>query len=442
MRAMSYRKISTRRLEVYGISGNKGHGKDTFANLITQANTSYKVVPFAGALKRMSARIFGLTYAQMNDPSLKEIPLPHARDMDLFVPAMKAETGLHIQPAGKIAHSPREVMQFFGTEYVRRIQDDYWIQKLLAEVGNSRQVLIPDVRFPNEAAALRSYGGIIIKVERIDAPVPKDGHLSETEMAKIIPDLLVGARTGDLSLPSRIARLIAMNRFDSATSYDYRKSKEAIASYTSGKSAEESSLLLGHKHPYALYNTLDYYGVQRRKQAPNRVHHKVVDGVVGKFCIRCVWQPLIEFNMSTKAWDGKHSLCRACASLDHKDRYQKYGKTDSLSRVYAISKKQAAQRGIPFNLRASDIQFLWNAQGGRCTYSGLEMTTELRSPNKVTIDRIDSSKGYEIDNIVLCGYRVNLMKREMSLSEFKGMIRTLYENLAGSSFGSCGPGLG
>jgi len=426
---MAHRKASTRRIEVYGISGSKGHGKDTFANLILRVHPGFRILHFADSLKRMSTRIFGLTNAQMNDPNLKEAPLGRPLDMDPYVPAMCKETGLLIQPAGKVAHSPREVMQFFGTEYVRRAQDDYWVQRLLAEVGTSHRILIPDARFLNETEALRSIGGIIIKIERIDAPPPKDGHASETEMAKIVPDLLVGAKTGDLSLPMRVATLIAVNRFEAASSYDYRKAQAAIQSYTSGRGAEASALLLGHKHSYALYNILDYYGILRRRQAANRIQHETVDGVVGKRCIKCVWRPLTEFNASTKAWDGKHSLCRDCASKDNQARYQKHGKTDTLLRIFMASKKQAAYRGISFNLDYADVQMLWDDQRGRCKYSGLEMTPEPKSPNKITIDRIDSSKGYEKGNVVLCSYRVNLMKREMSLKEFREMIQVLHAHL-------------
>ena len=57
------------------------------------------------------------------------------------------------------------------------------------------------------------------------------------------------------------------------------------------------------------------------------------------------------------------------------------------------------------------------------------MTTETNNPNKVTIDRMDSTKGYELDNVALCTYRVNLMKREMTITEFKDIITTLHASL-------------
>jgi hypothetical protein len=228
-------------------------------------DTTFHVTHFADALKKMAGQIFGLTDAQMNDPMLKEVLLEVPIEMDLYIDAMCRETGLKIQPAKKLAKSPRELLQFFGTEYVRQAQDDYWIQRLLVDVSGLQRVLVPDTRFLNEAKALKAAGGLIIKVFRIDL-ASADGHASETEMAQIEPDLLIGVRTGDLSLPARIANLIALGKFSAAKKYDYRTGQQAVQAYLSGKSLEESCVLLGQKHKdtYVLKNLLNYYKVDAR----------------------------------------------------------------------------------------------------------------------------------------------------------------------------------
>jgi hypothetical protein len=441
-----YRKTKQLPRELYGISGSKGHGKDTFARLVLEATkrnsashskvapkTTFTVASFAGALKRMAARIFGLTDEQMHDPALKELPLKAPIQMDMFLQAMRAETGLaNIQPAGMVAHSPREVMQYIGTEYVRRAQDDYWIQRLLADTKDERRVLVPDTRFINEANALRSAGGRIIKVVRIDAPEKKDGHASETEMAAIEPDLLIGVRTGDLSLPTKIASLIALGKFAAACRYDYRNALKAMEVYISGKSAEESARLLGqdHKDPYVLYNLLDYYGIPRRRQVKTRVEHKIVEGVPHKWCSVCNgWKPLAEFNDASKSWDGLAGLCRGCASKSNKNRYQKYSKADSLAAIFTLYRRGAVSRGLSFNLKVEDFKAKWESQDGLCWYTGIEMTTTVRDPNKVSIDRVDNTQGYTRENTVLCTKRVNLMKREMSVEELRDIVRKLHKHL-------------
>ena len=45
------------------------------------------------------------------------------------------------------------------------------------------------------------------------------------------------------------------------------------------------------------------------------------------------------------------------------------------------------------------------------------------------IDRVDSSKGYTIDNVVPCCSACNYAKHEMSVSEFKEYITRVYNHL-------------
>lgn len=248
-------------LQWYGISGRKGHGKDTFARLVQGFNKNFLISHFADKLKEIAGRVFGLTEAQMHDPIVKEQPLDKPVEMDLYIEQMRTETGLDIQPAGKTATSPRELMQFLGTEYVRKAQNDYWIQCVVKDTSGVRCALVPDTRFPNEADAIRSAGGKIIKVVRIDAPTKNDGHASETEIDKIVPDLLIGAKTGDLTLPQWIAALVSMGDFNTAIKYDYRGAKAALDLYKSGASLDWCENALGgyvYKGP-VFRNILGYY---------------------------------------------------------------------------------------------------------------------------------------------------------------------------------------
>ena len=53
-------------------------------------------------------------------------------------------------------------------------------------------------------------------------------------MDLIDPDLLLGIRTGDLRLVERAAKLVAMNRFDSACVFDYRRVEPALRNTQAG----------------------------------------------------------------------------------------------------------------------------------------------------------------------------------------------------------------
>jgi hypothetical protein len=208
--------------ELYAISGYKKHGKDTLAKFIQEKDPEFYITHFADKLKKISGKVFGLTDEQFNDQDLKELSFEKPIVMDLFLNALIDETGLNLQKQDKIAKNPREILQYTGTEYIRKVQDNYWIQCVIDEIEGRSKVLIPDTRFPNEANAIRSIGGLIIKVFRIDMPPSIDGHSSETKIAEIEQDLLIGARTGYFNILKEVAGLIAQNRFKDALKFDYR----------------------------------------------------------------------------------------------------------------------------------------------------------------------------------------------------------------------------
>lgn len=71
----------------------------------------------------------------------------------------------------------REFLQILGTEIGRNIDKDIWVKSLFMDYGEGCDWIIPDVRFINEAEAIKSRSGILIKVERDTGYV--DNHASE-----------------------------------------------------------------------------------------------------------------------------------------------------------------------------------------------------------------------------------------------------------------------
>lgn len=74
----------------------------------------------------------------------------------------------------------------------------------------------------------------------------------------------------------------------------------------------------------------------------------------------------------------------------------------------------------------SDIKKLWEAQNGRCRYTGWSLvlprsgTWEPGVPDalKASLDRVDSTKGYVLDNVQFISLAANLAKNNFSESEF------------------------
>lgn len=80
--------------------------------------------------------------------------------------------------------SPRQALQLAGTEGGRNVfGQDLWVKTLQRRVQQhpTRNYAISDVRFKNEADAIKAMGGIVIKINR-DTAGTKSKHSSETEL--------------------------------------------------------------------------------------------------------------------------------------------------------------------------------------------------------------------------------------------------------------------
>jgi hypothetical protein len=80
---------------------------------------------------------------------------------------------------------PRSLLQWWGTEYRRAKDPQYWVKKLARtlEQHDPEVALITDVRFPNEIAFVKSLGGFVVKCTRTTAPdFEVNEHPSEAEL--------------------------------------------------------------------------------------------------------------------------------------------------------------------------------------------------------------------------------------------------------------------
>jgi len=86
---------------------------------------------------------------------------------------------------GLTAVTVRRILQWWGTEYRRAQDPNYWTKAWSRKVEQfdlaNIHVLIDDVRFMNELNTIKSHGGLIIKIERpgFDGA---NNHASETSL--------------------------------------------------------------------------------------------------------------------------------------------------------------------------------------------------------------------------------------------------------------------
>lgn len=166
-----------------GITGKKFSGKSTVARMLADA-TGYEVMSFADRLKDVTVALTGCRREDLDSFDFKE---------NEFVPEY-----LHVFCGGNVP-TYRAFLQYFGTDVMRSYNDNIWIDSTLGKGCDN--VIVSDVRFKNEADAIRSRGGIIVKVERAGYE-SFDEHISEVELEDIQADVVVmnNGSLGDLDI--------------------------------------------------------------------------------------------------------------------------------------------------------------------------------------------------------------------------------------------------
>lgn len=165
-----------------GIIGRRRVGKDTAANYLVR-NHSYARVGFADPVKEAALAIN--PYVVSHHP-LTGGPgrLHHIVD----------DYGW--EEAKDLVPEVRRLLQRIGDEAGRQIHgENTWIRQAMAKVTShrlvGRPVVIPDVRYPNEAIALREAGFTLVKITRpgVNRDSATDSHASEVETDKMSPDV-------------------------------------------------------------------------------------------------------------------------------------------------------------------------------------------------------------------------------------------------------------
>lgn len=158
-------------MNVVGLVGHKGSGKSVAAEALLGAG--FTRLKFADPLKDMVRQLLfasGLDHEsveRMIEGDLKEVP---AAELN-----------------GK---TPRYAMQTLGTEWGRQLIGetfwvDAWRRRARGSIFAGHRVVADDVRFQNEADAVLSLGGVLIRIERpgivVDAQHPSERSIAGIE---------------------------------------------------------------------------------------------------------------------------------------------------------------------------------------------------------------------------------------------------------------------
>lgn len=192
---------------VIGIQGLAGSGKSTVAGFLKESG--FTEIALADVMKRFCKELFDFSDAQLwgdssqrNEPDLR-YPRPGCLERHL---------------------TPRRALQQLGTEYGRNCYQDVWVDYALEIIkslsagsrfrrleycpklgiyqgeyrGYERHAqrnlfVISDVRFDNEALAIRKFGGRIWRIVRPDRAIDSaaSAHVSEAGVSDELIDVTV-----------------------------------------------------------------------------------------------------------------------------------------------------------------------------------------------------------------------------------------------------------
>lgn len=150
-----------------GIHGMKRSGKDTLAQMIKQRWECYReqtpeIMAFADPIRGMLRSL--LLDCGMTDREIAMLEHSDSKDA-----ARLPVVGV----------TKRKLMQTLGTEWGRMyLNPDIWIEVLKRRARHCPVVIVPDVRYNNEANAIRCQGIMIHLTRR--GLAPQDEHSSES----------------------------------------------------------------------------------------------------------------------------------------------------------------------------------------------------------------------------------------------------------------------
>lgn len=145
-----------------------------------------KAYSFADKLKELCTDLFDIPYECVwGTNEQKNTPMPHLLWENM--PGSQSPTGSkktskkaakHLEFPTEGVMTARQFMQYMGTEVMRKMYGNIWVNATLKKIKNDapKLAVIVDVRFPNEVDGILGVDGKVIRLTRT---VIEDDHESE-----------------------------------------------------------------------------------------------------------------------------------------------------------------------------------------------------------------------------------------------------------------------
>lgn len=119
--------------------------------------------------------------------------------------------------------------------------------------------------------------------------------------------------------------------------------------------------------------------------------------------------------------------CKSCSNKDNNFK----GKYNAIPYTwFNIKKKGGISRGYQWSLTIEDIWKLYEDQEGVCALSGVPIGwADKGLTATASIDRIDSSEGYILENVQLVHKDINFMKQQFDQDYFISLCKAVADKV-------------
>lgn len=125
----------------------------------------------------------------------------------------------------------------------------------------------------------------------------------------------------------------------------------------------------------------------------------------------------------------KHrSLCSAHHLSRRRELWEERRTLATLGTAFELAQKRAKHRGLVFSITIEMMRRRFDEQGGLCYWFGIPMTGDPLA--RVTIDRLDSGRGYSPDNVVLCSIAANLGRNKHTTDKWRALLDAMASHRA------------
>lgn len=151
-------------------------------------------------------------------------------------------------------------------------------------------------------------------------------------------------------------------------------------------------------------------------------------GKNGRITCRCLLCDNIFEYTTSNLKNKKHKDCGCKKRLGNSNGCWR-GVGDISKSVFCYIQQDAKKRNILFDITIEQLARLFIEQDRKCALSGVELCfsnqPRQRKQTTASLDRIDSSKPYTIDNVWWVHKDVNLAKQKLSVEDFINLCRNV-----------------